>query len=64
MYIPFPSHQHAAYFPTATNILLETVCAAEQEVQPQMNSHWQLVDGQKLSGFLHRSCHSATDFST
>lgn len=64
-YIPFPSYQHVLYFPTTPNVFLEAVCAAEQAVQPQMNSHWLLVEGQKcLAGFPRRNCHSATDFST
>lgn len=37
VYTPFPSQQHVVCSSTATNILLGTVGAAEQVVQPQIN---------------------------
>lgn len=65
VYTPFPSQQYVVCFPNATNILMGTVGAVEQEVQPQIDYWWQLVEGHEhLAGFLHINCLLATDFRT
>lgn len=61
---PISQPSACSLFPHRAKHPPQTVRAAAQVVQPQMNSCWQLVEGQKHpAGILQRNCHSATDLT-